>query len=168
MKNQEMNLMQDNIFLALGSNKGDRLSYLNNALIELENNGIKVIKKSSILETKAYGVENQDNFLNMAIQISCDLSPENLLITIKNIEKKVGRTPSFKWGPREIDIDIIYYNNLILNKTIEKNFQLIIPHPDLHNRNFVLIPLTEIAPNFIHPVLQKTNSALLESLNTTF
>jgi len=163
-----MNLMQDNIFLALGSNKGDRLSYLNNALIELENNGIKVIKKSSILETKAYGVENQDNFLNMAIQISCDLSPENLLITIKNIEKKVGRTPSFKWGPREIDIDIIYYNNLILNKTIEKNFQLIIPHPDLHNRNFVLIPLTEIAPNFIHPVLQKTNSALLESLNTTF
>ncbi|HOJ38610.1 MAG TPA: 2-amino-4-hydroxy-6-hydroxymethyldihydropteridine diphosphokinase [Ignavibacteriales bacterium] len=160
--------MQDNIFLALGSNKGDRLSYLNNALIELENNGIKVIKKSSILETKAYGVENQDNFLNMAIQISCDLSPENLLITIKNIEKKVGRTPSFKWGPREIDIDIIYYNNLILNKTIEKNFQLIIPHPDLHNRNFVLIPLTEIAPNFIHPVLQKTNSALLESLNTTF
>jgi len=163
-----MNLMQDNIFLALGSNKGDRLSYLNNALIELENNGIKVIKKSSILETKAYGVENQDNFLNMAIQISCDLSPENLLITIKNIEKKVGRTPSFKWGPREIDIDIIYYNNLILNKTIEKDFQLIIPHPDLHNRNFVLIPLTEIAPNFIHPVLQKTNSALLESLNTTF
>ncbi len=160
--------MQDNIFLALGSNKGDRLSYLNNALIELENNGIKVIKKSSILETKAYGVENQDNFLNMAIQISCDLSPENLLITIKNIEKKVGRTPSFKWGPREIDIDIIYYNNLILNKTIEKDFQLIIPHPDLHNRNFVLIPLTEIAPNFIHPVLQKTNSALLESLNTTF
>lgn len=160
--------MQDNIFLALGSNKGDRLAYLNNALIELENNGIKVIKKSSILETKAYGVENQDNFLNMAIQISCDLSPENLLITIKNIEKKVGRTPSFKWGPREIDIDIIYYNNLILNKTIEKNFQLIIPHPDLHNRNFVLIPLTEIAPNFIHPVLQKTNSALLESLNTTF
>ncbi len=160
--------MQDNIFLALGSNKGDRLAYLNNALIELENNGIIIIKKSSILETKAYGVENQDNFLNMVIQISCDLSPENLLKTIKNIEKKVGRIPSFKWGPREIDIDIIYYNNIILNKTLENNLQIIIPHPDLHNRNFVLLPLLEIAPNFIHPILQQTNSKLLESLNTTF
>lgn len=158
--------MKSNIFLSLGSNKGDKLSYLNSALELLQKNNIHIIRKSSIIETEPYGVKQQDSFFNLVVEIKTDLEPSELLLKIKNIEKKVGRTPSYKWGPREIDIDILYYDNLIINKKISEQYELIVPHPDLHNRNFVLIPLLEIAPKFCHPLLNMTNEQLYKILNS--
>lgn len=156
--------MQNDIYLALGSNKGNRLDFINKAFEELENHNIKITLKSSIYETEPYGVENQDKFLNVVIKVSADLTPTDMLITLKNIEKKLGRTKTYHWGPREIDIDILYYNQLILSQTISDELSLIIPHQDLQNRLFVLEPLNEIAPDFIHPILQKTTKELLDNL----
>ena len=148
------------IYLSIGSNKGNRYSQIKEALnlIREDIGGITSISK--IYETKSWGFESE-NFLNLCIAINSKLSPDKLLFSINNIEKKIGRKrDSQKMKAREIDIDIIFYSNRIVNQK-----ELIIPHPSLEFRNFVLVPLNDIASDFIHPILSKSVKELLESSN---
>lgn len=139
------------VFLALGSNLGDKSKNINEALERLRDEGIKILKVSSIIETEPYGYKDQDNFLNAVCLVETDLSPHELLDILLKIEKEMGRVRTIRWGPRIIDLDIIFYDDLIISDD-----RLIIPHPDAHNRIFVMGPLSEIAPDFVHPILNKT------------
>lgn len=144
------------IYLLLGSNIGDSEKVLSAAieLIELEIG--KVIDASSVYSTKAWGVEDQPDFLNQVVEIESNLDPENLLVKINEIEKKLGRVRFQKWHSRIIDIDILYFGAEIIDTP-----NLVIPHPENQNRNFVLIPMAEIAPELIHPVLGISQKELL-------
>lgn len=144
------------IFLSLGSNLGKKKENLKQALLLLQKSGVLVVKKSSFYETGPSGVKNQPFFLNICVQAKTDLQPDELLQVCKKIEKRLGRKKRQKWGPREIDIDILFYGRRIIT---EKDLQ--IPHPRLPERKFVLVPLVEIAPNLIHPVLEKSVKQLL-------
>jgi len=148
-------------YLSIGSNLGDRINYLKKALEKLKQNNIQIIKSSNIIETEPYGYKEQGKFLNMAVEIDSDLEPFELMKLISKIEYELGRIRTKRWGPRVIDIDIIFYDYLIINEP-----DLKIPHPDMQNRFFVLKPLQEIAPDFVHPVLKKTITELLENLNS--
>lgn len=147
--------MVDKIFLGLGSNVGDRKEYLLKSVEKLNNSKkCKVINSSSVYETSPFGVINQQNFLNAVIEIKSDYSANELFEFVKKIEVELGRTPALKkWGPREIDIDILFYNQLIYNQD-----NLIIPHSEILKRDFVLVPLIEIAPTFVHPIYKKRMS----------
>ncbi|MBI5573214.1 MAG: 2-amino-4-hydroxy-6-hydroxymethyldihydropteridine diphosphokinase [Elusimicrobia bacterium] len=147
------------IFLGLGSNKGDRKKNILKAIKLLKKSGQKVLRLSELRETKPYGYKKQKKFLNAVAKLKTKLLPSELLELCKKIEKKIGRTKSFRWGPREIDVDILFYG-----KKVIKNKKLTIPHSDLHNRNFILIPLVEIAPNFVHPVLKKQVSEMYSTI----
>lgn len=138
-------------FIALGTNKGDRINFLRQAIINIKTNSkISLATASSVYETKPYGIKDQSDFLNAVIKIKSSYNLAELFKYLKNIEKKLGRTETKKWGPREIDLDLLFYNNEIFNSE-----KLQIPHSGIQDRDFVLIPLSEIAPNFIHPVLNK-------------
>jgi 2-amino-4-hydroxy-6-hydroxymethyldihydropteridine diphosphokinase len=126
----------------------------------LEESGFIVKKTSSLYETSPWGVTNQPYFLNLVLKGETKLSPEELLKKIKNIEKAMGRKTLEKWGPRIIDIDILFYKEKIINTPLLK-----IPHPQLHKRAFVLVPLKEIAPRLIHPLLKKTGQQMLDNLS---
>ncbi|MCX7834008.1 MAG: 2-amino-4-hydroxy-6-hydroxymethyldihydropteridine diphosphokinase [Ignavibacteria bacterium] len=146
------------VFLSLGSNLGDKLIYLRSAIKQLENiEGNKILKLSSIYNTQPWGNPKQQDFLNIVIKISTLLSPIELFRKIKFIEKIVGRKNYEKWKSREIDIDILFYNDLVFNSK-----HLTIPHPEIPHRKFVLIPLNEIEPDFIHPVLKLKVRELLK------
>ncbi|MEP7145429.1 MAG: 2-amino-4-hydroxy-6-hydroxymethyldihydropteridine diphosphokinase, partial [bacterium] len=119
--------------------------------------GTCVIKCSSIYETQPWGIFAQNDYLNSAIKIETSLSAEDLLKELKGIEIKLGRQENLKWSEREIDIDLLFYGNEIIRKENMK-----VPHPQIENRKFVLIPLNEIAPSLIHPVLKKSISELLK------
>ncbi len=147
------------VYLLLGSNLGDRAKNIENALEELEKIGVIILKKSSLYETKPWGYKKQPDFLNLAIECSTSLSPFDLLGEIKKIEIKMGRQNTIKYGPRIIDIDIIFYDNLIL-----KSDTLTIPHPLMHEREFALKPLCEIAPHIIHPELKVSLKELLKQI----
>ncbi len=138
-------------FIGLGSNLGDKRKNIAIALKRLKDRGIKIIKISSLIETEPYGYKEQDKFLNAVCLVETNYSPHKLLKILLNIEEEMGRVRDIKWGPRIIDLDIIFYDNLIL-----KDESLVIPHYDAHNRIFVMGPLSEIAPDFVHPVLKKT------------
>jgi len=113
---------------------------------------VEVIKVSKLYESEPVGGPPQDNFLDAAAEIHTQLTPHVLLAHLKDVEKKVGRTPSkVRWGPREIDLDILLYGDLVINDA-----DLTIPHPQLHRRYFMLEPLSEIAPEVVHPILDKT------------
>ncbi len=142
--------MIDKIFLGLGSNKGDRLKNLQNSIREIaQNDKCKIIKCSSVYESKPFGNKDQDNFYNCVIEIETLYGVLDLYYNLRTIEVKLGREEIYdKWSPREIDIDILFYNNLIYKSEI-----LTVPHKDIMNRDFVLVPLIEIASDFIHPVL---------------
>ncbi len=147
-------------FIALGSNMGDKENYLKNALNAINNNACCVIKKvSSFIETAPYGDVEQDNFLNGCAEIETLLSPQELLAFLQKTENENERVRTIHWGPRTLDLDILLYDNSII---CEDN--LIVPHPDMQNRNFVLEPLSEIAPHIIHPVLNKSICTLHKSL----
>lgn len=142
--------MGSNVYLGLGSNKGDRFNYLVSAvkLISIDKN-CRLVKSSSVYETKPYGNVGQDNFYNAVILVDTKYDLETLYYFLKEIEKEVGREKSeIRWNPREIDVDILFYNNLIYMSEI-----LTVPHKDIMNRDFVLIPLVEITEDFLHPVL---------------
>lgn len=139
------------VFIGLGSNLGDKRRNINTALEKLREKGISILKISSIIETEPYGYKEQDKFLNAVCLVETDFSPHQLLKVLLDIEREMGRVRTIKWGPRNIDLDIIFYDDLIIQ---EEN--LVIPHPDAHNRIFVMGPLLEIAPDFVHPVLKKT------------
>jgi 2-amino-4-hydroxy-6-hydroxymethyldihydropteridine diphosphokinase len=120
-----------------------------------ENPYCEVLSVSSTYETKPYGEVKQDDFFNSVIKISTYLEPKELFRFLKKVENEVGRKQSIKWGPREIDLDILFYNDLIYSDN-----ELEIPHKDLINRDFVLVPLNEIAPDLIHPELRKKISEI--------
>jgi len=149
------------VYIQLGSNLGDREGYLKQSQTMLIDEIGLIIKKSSIYESSPWGVENQGSFLNQVLLLETDVKPFDLLDIILNIEKEMGRVRIEKWGERIIDIDILFYNDEI----IETN-NLCIPHPYISKRRFVLSPLDEIAKNYIHPILHKTiNKLLLECLD---
>ncbi len=143
-------------FLLLGSNIGDRLSYLKAARRSIENNDTSIIKVSKIYETDAWGKRDQANFLNQAIEVHTILSPIELLQHCQKIESKLARERKEKWGPRTIDIDIMYYENLIIETE-----ELSIPQKNLENRSFALSPLHDLCPKKMHPILNKSTSILL-------
>jgi len=134
-------------FIGMGSNLGDRRSFLEKASQEISSHPqVRVIRLSSLYETEPVGYLDQGWFLNQVMEIETTLTPEELLSFLQGIENKLGRKRLIRWGPRVIDLDILLYGNL----TIESP-QLIIPHPRMYERGFVMIPLQEIAPDLIHP-----------------
>jgi len=137
------------IYLSLGSNKGERLKNILFSIYELKKI-MKISSCSSIYLTEPWGGAEGDRFLNMIIKGFTDLSPEELLNQINFIEKKFKRERKFKYQARTLDIDILFYEKLIM-----ENEKLIIPHPLLHKRNFVLVPFSEISPDFVHPVFNR-------------
>jgi 2-amino-4-hydroxy-6-hydroxymethyldihydropteridine diphosphokinase len=147
----------NDLYLHLGSNEGDRISFLKKALSLISEHVGLISQQSMIYETSAWGMTDQPDFLNMAIEVKTKLSPDQVLNACQQIESNVGKKKEVKWGPREIDIDILLYNNIILDHK-----ELKIPHPHLEKRNFVLIPLMEIAGLTIHPSLNKTIEELYE------
>ncbi|HET8858732.1 2-amino-4-hydroxy-6-hydroxymethyldihydropteridine diphosphokinase [Marivirga sp.] len=148
----------EGIFLLLGSNLGDRYLNLLHAVESLEKKAIKNENVSSIFETAAWGKTDQQAFLNQVLKIQTKLRPHDLLKVILEIEIDLGRVRKLKWGERLIDIDILYYHDL----EIEED-DLKIPHPGIPDRKFTLTPLVEIASDFIHPILNKTQLELLNS-----
>ena len=149
------------VFIAIGSNLGDREENIIDAINLLIANGVDVKNISSIIETKPYGNVKQPDFLNCVVDAYTALPPRMLLETLKAIEKQLGRTRTIHWGPRTIDLDIIFYDELVIDTP-----DLKIPHPDMQNRIFVLEPLNQLAPNFVHPVLNKTVRELLSELRS--
>ena len=143
-------------YVGIGSNIGNRRYNCMKAIELLRKGGLKVSKVSSLYETEPWGVKDQPRFINMAVEIETALPPEKLLALLKATEKKMGRKESVRWGPRQIDLDILLYGELAM-----RSDTLTIPHPHMHERKFVLEPLSEIAPKTIHPVLRKTIAALL-------
>lgn len=151
--------MTNIVYLGLGSNKGNKKQYIEQAVDKLSNPPFRLVSKSTVIETAPYGFTEQDTFLNLVVKIETSLSPEELLITIKNIESVIGRKKTFRWGPREIDIDILFYNDLVYKSEI-----LEIPHPEIHKRLFVLEPLCEIEADLVHPKFNLSISELTRKL----
>lgn len=147
--------------IALGSNMGDKEQYLTDAVAALDQiRGCHVTKVSSFLTTAPYGVTEQDDFLNGALLLRTLLTPKELLDELHRIEQEAGRERIIHWGPRTLDLDIIFYDDLIYGDD-----DLCIPHVEMHKRDFVLRPLHEIAPYWHHPVLGKTVHEMLEDLS---
>ena len=147
------------VYLALGSNLGNRLSNLKAAVLNLTPQ-MTVKQKSSVYETPPWGFTEQDAFLNQVVKVTTYLEPEPLLRHLKRMETALGRVPNFQNGPRVIDIDILFFDNTIINTP-----PLMVPHPRLHERAFVLVPFAEIEPDFIHPILQRPINKILEDVD---
>lgn len=147
------------VYIALGTNLGDLESNLLMALSLLEQRGIKVRKVSSFMDTEPYGVTDQPRFLNAVCEAETSLEPLKLLDALLSVESKMGRVRLRHWGERIIDLDLLLYEDLLLDLPSLK-----LPHPDMQNREFVLAPLAEIAPCVMHPILQKSATTLLEEL----
>ncbi len=146
------------IYLGLGSNLGDRYGLLQQAILKLSESGITVKRNSSYWETEPVGYTDQPWFMNLIVEATTNLPPLRLLKTLKKIEASLGRTPTIQNGPREIDIDILLYDQEILEGNA-----LTIPHPRFHERRFVLEPLAELTPQLIHPKLGKSIRQLLRT-----
>ena len=154
--------MNAGIYLLLGTNIGDRNKNLANALDAIAHTAGRIRKKSAVYQTEAWGKTDQPEFLNQVVEIDTTLDPDTLLAEILSIEKMMGRERKEQWGERIIDIDILLFGN-----EITETPKLSIPHPQLPNRRFTLVPLNELIPDFIHPVLQKKISELLEACTDT-
>ncbi|MFB3042576.1 MAG: 2-amino-4-hydroxy-6-hydroxymethyldihydropteridine diphosphokinase [Candidatus Poribacteria bacterium] len=149
-------------YISFGSNVGDRLVHINQALQYLsEADGILLTKVSSLYETEPVGYEEQDWFLNGVVAVETGLSPRQLLKVLQQIEKRIGRQQRKRWGPREVDLDLLIFEQRCINTP-----DLIVPHPEMHQRRFVLIPFAEIAPDTIHPILRQNIQTLLDDLPT--
>ena len=148
------------VYIALGTNLGDRLANLHAAIQSLPPE-VTVLTKSHIYETPPWGYEEQSAFFNMVVRAETGLGPESLLRYVKQLEVELGREQNFRWGPRLIDLDILFYNNTIINTP-----PLVIPHPRLQERAFVLVPLADVAPDLIHPLFQTSVSQLLTKVDT--
>jgi 2-amino-4-hydroxy-6-hydroxymethyldihydropteridine diphosphokinase len=151
----------ETVYLLLGSNLGDRQGHLRICLVRLSTLG-KITATSSIYETKAWGKQDQPDFLNQVVELKTNEDPDELLSLILAIELDMGRVRQEQWGSRIIDIDILLFGQLTLDTP-----RLKIPHPHLHQRRFALTPLTEIAPNFNHPTFRKTTTELLKQCSDT-
>ncbi len=152
--------MASTVFLGLGSNLGNPKENILRAIQQLQLlPNTKLLNQSSLYRTEPFGKTDQSWFLNSVVQILTDFSPQELLFSLMALERGMGRMRIEKWGPRIIDLDILYFDDLVLNEE-----ELKIPHPGISERDFVLVPLNEIAPDYIHPYLHKTNKQLLEEL----
>ena len=153
-------MKEHTVYLALGSNLGDRLANLKQAIAALTPQ-MDVKAKSQVYETPPWGHEDQPTFLNQAVKAKTYLDPEPLLKHLKRLEVALGRKESFPNGPRLIDIDILFYDDVVLDTPL-----LTIPHPRLHERGFVLLPLMDIAPDLVHPLSNKTVREMAALSNT--
>ena len=138
-------------YVALGSNLGDKEANLRRALELLIERGVEIVKTSTFISTEPYGVTDQPTFLNGVCEVRTSLEPLALLHTLLEIEQEMGRVRLRHWGERNIDLDLLLYEDVVMDTP-----DLKLPHPDMQNRDFVLLPLDEIAPEIIHPTLQKT------------
>jgi len=153
--------MPDIAYIGIGSNLGDKRAACSKA-IELLADAGRVVRVSSFYYTEPIGLQEQDDFMNAVIALETGLAPRALLEACNAIEAKLGRTRTRKWGPRAIDLDILLYGSQVVNEP-----DLVIPHPLMAGRRFVLAPLAEIAPQAVHPVLHKTADLLLRELKDT-
>ena len=145
-------------YIGIGSNLGTSGENCVEAIEKISTNDhIKIISKSSFYKTAPIGDIEQDWFINSVIRVDTKLNPKELLLTLLNIESEMGRMRKEKWGPRLIDLDLLFYDKLILNQE-----GITLPHPEIQKRNFVLVPLNEIAENLTHPILKKTVKTLLQ------
>ena len=138
-------------YVALGSNLGDKEANLRKALELLEERGVEIVKTSTFISTEPYGVTDQPQFLNGVCEVRTSLEPLELLHTLLDIEQEMGRVRLRHWGERNIDLDLLLYEDVVIDTP-----ELKLPHPDMQNRDFVLLPLAEIAPELVHPILQKS------------
>lgn len=151
------------VFLSVGSNMGDRKQYIQEAVKELKEHPlISVRRVSDLIVTEPYGGVEQEDFLNGAIELETLLTPRELLEALHEIEAAAGRVRELRWGPRTLDLDIIFYDRLVY-----EDDALVIPHQDMENRRFVLEPMNVLAPNYRHPVLGKTIAQLLAQVTNT-
>ena len=146
-------------YVALGSNLGDKEANLRKALELLQERGVEIVKTSTFISTEPYGVTDQPQFLNGVCEVRTSLVPLALLHTLLEIEQEMGRVRLRHWGERNIDLDLLLYEDVVLDTP-----ELKLPHPDMQNRDFVLLPLAEIAPELVHPILQKS----IEELSNLF
>jgi len=148
-------------YIGLGSNVGEREENLVRAISLLDSSpGIRVLRRASLYETEPVGVEAQPWFFNTVVEVEAELAPGELLRRMKEIEKALGREDRGRWGPREIDLDLLLYGDLVMEED-----GLVLPHPELHHRRFVLEPLCELAPELIHPRLGQPLRELLAGLD---
>ena len=147
-------------YIALGSNLGDKEANLRRALELLIERGVEIVKTSTFISTEPYGVTDQPTFLNGVCEVRTSLEPLALLHTLLEIEQEMGRVRLRHWGERNIDLDLLLYEDVVMDTP-----ELKLPHPDMQNRDFVLLPLAEIAPELVHPTLQKTISELVICLS---
>lgn len=143
-------------YLLIGSNLGDRKLYLEQATLYLAQKCGRIVQQSALYETAPWGIQEQPNYLNQAIALETALHPEELMIALLQIEELMGRIRTVKYGPRTIDLDILFYDQVIMNSQLLK-----LPHPALQDRRFALTALAEIAPNLVHPILKKSILTLL-------
>ena len=138
-------------YVALGSNLGDKEANLRRALELLIERGVEIVKTSTFISTEPYGVTDQPTFLNGVCEVRTSLEPLALLHILLAIEQEMGRVRLRHWGERNIDLDLLLYEDVVMDTP-----ELKLPHPDMQNRDFVLLPLAEIAPKLVHPILQKS------------
>ena len=145
------------VILIIGGNMGDRTGFLTEAKSKLKHNLGEIKKMSSMYETQAWGDKSNGDYLNQVLILQTEYEPEEVLEIALKVEKELGRERDVKWGNRTMDIDILYFGEKIINKP-----NLILPHPYIAERRFVLVPLDEILPDFIHPIFNLTNKELLD------
>lgn len=150
------------VYLQLGSNLGDRKQLLQDAILAIEKRVGSLVDKSKVFESTPWRVEGQENYLNQIIKVKTTLSAEDVLNIVLDIEKQLGRVRIEKWGERLIDIDIIFYNDDIIETS-----NLCVPHKHMHERMFVLVPLNDLSPDLLHPIYNKTIKELIEVCRDT-
>ncbi|MCX6079520.1 MAG: 2-amino-4-hydroxy-6-hydroxymethyldihydropteridine diphosphokinase [Chloroflexi bacterium] len=145
------------IYLALGTNLGERSDNLRAAIAAFAPQ-IRILTESKIYETEPWGYTDQPAFLNMVVRAETELAPQGLLARLKELEASLGRIPGFRNGPRLIDLDILFYDDISLDTP-----GLVIPHPRLHERSFVLVPLADVAADFVHPIIARSIREIIET-----
>ncbi len=150
----------ERVFISIGSNAGGRGANCSRAIEALsEASGIEVVAESPLYETEPWGNTDQPAFVNSAVEIRTTLSPSGLLEYLKALEHELGRVPTYRWGPRVLDLDIVFFGSRVVDTE-----RLKVPHPFVSERAFVLVPLADIAPGFAHPVTHRTVAEMLATL----